>query len=456
MKRILIVIWVVLGVVIGANAQSEQANRYFQQGDYATALNYYKQCVARDRGNAYYVYRYARCLQEVGRTEEAVEMFENPITTRYNTRAFFLGKAYMDVHRYADAAAMLSAFAAENPESAFYEQSLVLGEQAERLERFYQSTEHIRLLKGEEVERTDLLAQYPLGGEAGTLLIDHIGDGLHCATTYTNPRGDRRICADTTGIIWMQNKLLDDWSENDTLPMQGWWPILMADGVTLYFSAETENGAGGLDIYYTRFNPATNSYLQPTNAGSPYSSWGNDYFYFADENSQRGYFATDRLTDGEHVGVYTFRMQESKRYLRGEENEELRRELILLSRMNADEDENVNVNVNEDVNENENDAQSADANEEFRLVINDSVVYTSYADFQSDSARVLYQAYQQMQSDWEQEKEELARMRANYIYCSAEERESLATVILSLEKDVARLKNELRALLQQVLRKEKP
>lgn len=439
MKRILIVIWVVLGVAMAANAQSEQANRYFQQGDYATALTYYKQCMARDRGNAYYIYRYARCLQEVGRYEEAVEQFENPVTTRYNTRAFFLGKAYMSLHRYDDAAEMFATFAAENPESSFYEQSLALGEQAERLERFYQSTEHVLLLNGEEVDRTALLVQYPIGGEQGTLIIDHIGDGIHCATTYINPRGDRRITADSTGVICMQSKLLDDWSECDTLPMQGWWPVLMADGVTLYFSTENENGAGGLDIYYTRFNPATNAYLQPINAGSPYSSWGNDYCYFVDENSGRGFFATDRLTDTNHVGVYSFRLQESKRYLRGEENSELRRELILLSKMDEDDAQGDAQGANENVNE-----------AEFRLVVNDSVVYTAYADFQSDSARVLYQQYQQMESDWEQEKEELARMRANYIY-SIEERATLASTILSLEKDVARLKDELRETLRKVL-----
>lgn len=441
MKRIIISIGMMVCFAVASWAQSEQANRFFQQGDYATALGYYKQCVAREGSNAYYVYRYARCLQEVGRAAEAITLFENPITTRYNTRAFFLGRAYMDVRRYTDARHQLESFLEENHESSFYAEAGLLLEQVERLERFYQSTEALRLIEGTVVEKNQLLSSYPQGAEQGQLEVLDWNDHIHCATVYTNPRGDRRIRANADGLILLQSRLLDDWSENDTLPFRGWWPVLMADGTTIYYSAEHENGAGGLDIYYTRFNSSTNTYLQPINAGSPYSSWGNDYFYFVDEQAQRGYFATDRLTPDGQVGVYSFVVPEEKHYLRGEDEETMRQELIALSRFDGKDDL-----------QGEPTAPVVAVDEpDFRLVVNDSLVYEHLADFRSDSARVRYEQYQALEADWEKEKEELTRMRANYSYSTGEERAALGSVIMALEKDVVRLRDELRALLHEVL-----
>ena len=72
------------------------------------------------------------------------------------------------------------------------------------------------------------------------------------------------------------------------------WPFMLSDGTTLYFAAKGEESIGGFDIFMTRYDETTQSYLKPENIGMPFNSIGNDYFYIVDEYDGIGWFATDR------------------------------------------------------------------------------------------------------------------------------------------------------------------
>ena len=49
----------------------------------------------------------------------------------------------------------------------------------------------------------------------------------------------------------------------------------MADGVTIYYASDGE-GLGGYDIFVTRYNTNTDTYLVPENVGMPFNSPYND------------------------------------------------------------------------------------------------------------------------------------------------------------------------------------
>ena len=83
-------------------------------------------------------------------------------------------------------------------------------------------------------------------------------------------------------------------------------PFLMPDGTTLYFAQKGENSIGGYDIFVTRYDGDTGSFLRAENLGMPFSSTANDYFYAIDEANNLGYFVTDRRQPAGKVCIYVF------------------------------------------------------------------------------------------------------------------------------------------------------
>lgn len=82
------------------------------------------------------------------------------------------------------------------------------------------------------------------------------------------------------------------------------FPFLMADGVTLYYSAQDPDGLGGYDILMTRREG--DGFLLPQNMGMPYNSPGDDLLLAIDEERGLGWWATDRGAAPGKVTVYTF------------------------------------------------------------------------------------------------------------------------------------------------------
>lgn len=81
-------------------------------------------------------------------------------------------------------------------------------------------------------------------------------------------------------------------------------PFLMADGLTLYFSADGDRSLGGLDIFMSRSDE--NGFLQPSNLGMPYNSPFDDYMLVIDEETGAGWWASDRNQLSDSVTIYTF------------------------------------------------------------------------------------------------------------------------------------------------------
>lgn len=106
----------------------------------------------------------------------------------------------------------------------------------------------------------------------------------------------------------------DKWSRD--IPLKGLdvlgddvdinWPFMLADGTTLYFAAKGEESIGGFDIFMTRYDETTKSFLKPENIGMPFNSAANDYLYIVDEYDGFGWFATDRNQPEGMVCIYSF------------------------------------------------------------------------------------------------------------------------------------------------------
>ncbi len=324
------ILWIVVAWLVGlplAAQSSSEAERLFNAGEYERAEAIYARLEAKSPTNTLYIYRHARCFYEMGRMQEAVELFRRA-GSRYALTHFFMGEACMQLWHFEEAEAAyqryLHTLSAPNERVPHV---LAQMNKAAKLQRYMKRVTEVCIVDSTEVLRTDLLSAYHLSAEAGSLTRGDNG-----TITYTSQRGDRRftvLTRDTGRVLAYAERLMDTWNEATPLPemvnrtQEQNYPFSLADGVTLYYAMQDSLGLGGWDIYVSRFNTATNTWTKPENIGFPFNSEANDYLYTEDEKNGVGYFATDRFSDSLHVRVYTFLLPEQKQVLRNLEQDTL-------------------------------------------------------------------------------------------------------------------------------------
>ena len=75
MKKILVIVLLAAAMPLLAQPAAN-ADALFKQGDWTAACAAYKRLHKQDPANYVYTYRYARCLGELNRSEEAIPLFE--------------------------------------------------------------------------------------------------------------------------------------------------------------------------------------------------------------------------------------------------------------------------------------------------------------------------------------------------------------------------------------------
>ena len=111
---------------------------------------------------------------------------------------------------------------------------------------------------------------------------------------------------------------MDEWGDEKQLPMNinsnddDNYPFVLSDGATIYYSSKGNGSIGGYDLFVTRYNINSDTYLAPEQLGMPFNSPYNDYMYVIDEYNNLGWFASDRFQPEEKVCIYVFIPNSSK------------------------------------------------------------------------------------------------------------------------------------------------
>jgi len=72
----------------------------------------------------------------------------------------------------------------------------------------------------------------------------------------------------------------------------------------LYFSSDGHLGLGGLDVFESAYDKV---FGQPTNLGKPLNSHRDDFAYIVNEETQRGYFSSNREGGSGDDDIYSFK-----------------------------------------------------------------------------------------------------------------------------------------------------
>ena len=165
-----------------------------------------------------------------------------------------------------------------------------------RIQQMLAATQKVMFIDSMVVDKRHFISRIPLSADAGLLeQTDSLGQSDYIANQWTAP-------VRVGGI--------SDSSAN--------YPFLMPDGVTFYFAQKGEQSIGGYDIFVTRYDPETGSFLKAENIGMPFSSTANDYLYAIDEVNNLGYFVTDRRQPAGKVCIYVFIPNETRKSYQSE------------------------------------------------------------------------------------------------------------------------------------------
>jgi hypothetical protein len=320
-------------------------------------------------------------------------------------------------------------------------------------------TQKVVIIDSFIVARDKFLEKYKLSKSAGNIdTYDHIfgtNDSTDCMAYITaignkcyfsrpTLTGGAELCTcDLVGGKWSEPTKLQGLGSHE---LQN-YPFLLADGITLYYAADSKETLGGYDIYVTRYNSDTKQFLKPENIGMPFNSPANDYMYAVDEQNQLGWFATDRNQADDKVCIYVFIPTTTREVYDYDGGDKLA--IARAARIASIADtwaDKQQVGQARQRLQALLDARPANKSKaDYTFVINDRLTYTADKDFHSPEARRMMAWYKESKADWTKLTTQLDNLRMAYSGKSASERAQLAPQILDMEKKCEQLQSSLRS-----------
>lgn len=331
--------------------------------------------------------------------------------------------------------------------------------------RQIRGVEKVQIIDSLVVNKQDFMQEYRLSNESGSVMnFDQFFKATtgSFASVYQNQRKDKIYFAEKSSgnnyQLYTQNRLIDSWSEKTPLSdvinskANENFPYVLTDGTTLYFASDGENSIGGYDIFVTRYNFTTNSYLAPENVGMPFNSIYNDYLMAIDEQNNIGWFASDRYQPEGKVVIYLFIPNESKQVYDYEPSAKLAN-LAQLRSIKSTWKNGANYQTILDKIKNNDNATNpqSKAKDAFRLVINDKLIYHFLSDFRNEDAKATFREYIQIENKFVSLNNQLSKLRKEYASAEQAHRKEISSAILSMEQAVEQLQTQKATLKQKAI-----
>lgn len=439
----------------------EQARTLFTKGDYEKAKPVFKKYAKSQPSNGNYNYWYGVCCLKTGEAEEAVKPLEMAVKKRIASGQLYLGQAYNETYRFEEAVECFEEYIADlKKRKRPTEEAEGLLEKSKADLRMLKGVEDVCIIDSFVVDKATFLNAYKISEESGKLFTFNKffqTEGEHEGTVYETEIGNKIYYSEKGERgnldIFSKNKLLNEWSNGRPLPGSinasgnANYPYVMSDGITIYYASDGE-GLGGYDIFVTRYNTNSDTYLVPENVGMPFNSPYNDYMYVIDEYNNLGWFASDRFQPEGKVCIYVFIPNNSKQTYNYEAMDQ--KQIIRLAQIHSlketwkdkQEVSEALQRLKAAINHKPKERRVVD----FEFVIDDNTTYYQINDFKSAKAKQLFQRYRQMEKDFQQQEKKLNSLRQQYSTSNKQGKERIAPAILDLEKRILQMSGELDAL----------
>ena len=332
-----------------------------------------------------------------------------------------------------------------------------------RITDMREMTQQILIIDSIVTDKDKVLPYLRISSEEGTLMTtsEFLGtkaDGY----AFMNEMGNKAYFSLPDDSLRQQlftsDLLGDEWSRPQPLKglsdgiIEASYPFMLTDGTTFYFAAKGEDSIGGYDIFFTRYNSHSASFLLPENIGMPFNSEANDYFYAVDEFNQIGYFVSDRRQPEGKVCIYTFVPSDTRKtYDPSVYTEQQIRDFADITRIadtwgNESERKAALARLNAIATPDSRVSNSPHSTLHSSLVINDALTYSSTKDFRSPEAAKLYKQLIAARQQLNEIDEQLEKSRAYYAKADKTERQTLRKEILQAEQDLEQLNSRIQSL----------
>ena len=431
---------------------SEEAQNLFDQGKYKQAKELLEKDLKDSPANASVNYLLGRAALYTGDLKTANEALTLAKSKRYHDATLYLGR--LQAIQYKFDAAEKEFVAYERVKRRDKEALSVLEEErdyADKLKRLVSRTEDIQIIDSVVVSKDNFLNAYNLSTSGGSLqwtndFFDE-SDRENNSVVFMNERETKvyfsRPATEQGNTLYTMEKMLDNFGNEKKLPSpisnseDQAYPFIMSDGLTIYFASKGHESIGGYDLFISRYNLYSDTYLNPNQLNMPFNSPFNDYMMVIDEQKGIGWFASDRFQPEDKVCVYTFIPNQEVQLVHTEEEDSLASRAKI---SNIKDSWRVGVDYSNllhkatTINTIEKSKQ-----QDFELVICNDYTYHHFSDFKSFSARELFTDAIEVERKLEEARKELAIKRVQFAASSPNSQSSLKTEILLMEKTVGEL-----------------
>lgn len=395
-------------------------------------------------------------LYEIGDFKSALEYLQFASNKKVTDSYIYLGQLYTKMYLFEEAEKEFNKY-----EKAKRRDKDALAKLEEsrnytnRLQRLVGRTEDIQIIDSIILPKSEFLKAYHLSSTAGTLLSvnEFFKDQPKSDfSLFLNERNNKvfysRTDAKMGSNLYTMEKLLDNFgnekrlSESVNLLGNQAYPFVMPDGLTLYFASDSHESIGGYDLFVTRYNLATDSYLSPNQLNMPFNSPFNDYMIAIDEEKNVGWFASDRFQPKDSVCIYTF-IPNSKVNLVESDDEQIMANRAKITSISDTRKTGVDYTSYINLAKEESGTKLTNKQKDFLFIINDEIIYYSLNDFKSPIARELYIKYTRQKEQLSLLIEEINNKRNQYAQTGDNSKAEISASILNLEQRQIALSKEI-------------
>ena len=437
----------------GLHAQSlAEAKKLYNEGKYAEAKPAFEKLVKQAPSNSSYNHWYGVCCYETGDLTGAEKHLKVAVKRKVQEAYRYMSEVYYKTYRFDQAGEMLEEYinllAKKKQDPQAFEAKLDLANNAQRM---MEKVEDIQIIDSLVVDKDNFLSAYILSEESGTL--DSYKDFFQTnepvsSTVYKNQKGDKIYYAHSTDndhyCLFTQSMLMDEWGDEKQLPMNinsdadDGYPFVLSDGVTIYYASKGNGSLGGYDLFVTRYNINSDTYLTPEQLGMPYNSPFNDYMMVIDEAKQLGWFVSDRYQPEGKVCVYLFIPNDNRERVDSEDIE-LKRARASIASIKDSWKPGSNYEELIHLAHTEIPYGRIEIKKDFTFPIHDDIVYYTLDDIQSPEAKNYYEKVVSIHRQIKELNEKLESLRASYIKGNKAKREQLKPTILDAEEKLNNL-----------------
>ena len=337
----------------------------------------------------------------------------------------------------------------QDPQS--FETKLDLANNAQRM---MEKVEDVQIIDSLVVDKDDFLSAYILSEESGTL--DSYKDFFQTnepvsSTVYKNQKGDKIYYAHSTDgdryCLFTQSMLMDEWGDEKQLPMNinsnddDNYPFVLSDGATIYYSSKGNGSIGGYDLFVTRYNINSDTYLAPEQLGMPFNSPYNDYMMVFDEVKGLGWFVSDRFQPEGKACVYLFIPNPEHKRVESEDIEVKRARAAITAIRDSWKESSDYADLIR-LSHTEIPYGEKKIEKDFEFIIGNNIVYYKLDDINSPEAKGYYEKVVALNKQIKELNEKLDGLRVSYAEGNKARKEQLKPTILQAEE-------QLNALLEQ-------